>query len=871
MHFFIQWWNAISMIGVTQPARFLDNRRVILCNQSCLIIIIDTLLYEAFFISFGIPSLIIFHAACIALYFCVLLLNKKGHHDRAKLLLATVVIAEIFLISGALGVASGIYLYYFPVLCGAFMLFDYQEKKKALLTIISALGCTLVLHLPVCAALVPVIPISTDAQQFLFHATLATSMLIAVLCIYYLVRSNAVAEGQLREVVLKEEELNAELQAGEEELLSHLNHLSLLTRQVESEKAKLSAIVESSDHLIWSLDRAYRLIYCNSSYMVLFKKQFGKDLSPGDNILTLVPPDTAGRWQALYDKALQGHKFIEEVQGRTLVFEVFFTPIMESDEVVGITVFMQNITARKEAERELVAAKEVAEKASLAKAQFLSTMSHEIRTPMNAVVGLTHLLLLQQPRPDQAELLHTLQFSSENLLSLINNILDLHKIEAGKVTFESVDFSPAELVAKIVRSHQFKAEEKGIALRSTADAGLPDVLKGDPARLTQVLNNLISNAIKFTDAGTVALGISVEASSEDACTLLFSVTDTGIGIPADKQGIIFDAFVQADADTTRKYGGTGLGLTITKRLLELQESTLQLTSRPGEGSRFYFRLQLEKGTLPQRTASAPSPFRTDELGTLRLLLVDDNEINVMVASKFLQKWKITPDFAPHGLAALERIKERTYDLVLMDLQMPLMDGFEATRRIRRLGGAYLTLPIIALTADTVAGVKEQALAAGMNDFLTKPYSPDDLYRVITRHARPGDAITWSTPAEGGAPTPPAGRLRKLYDMAGSDKDFLVDMVLSCKRSLEELIQEATLALKAHDEGKLRALIHKAKVLLELIDLTEMAALLDGGKLLLTNTPPPEAQIAKIITHLSELGQAVLCELDEFLAMHQVTK
>jgi PAS domain S-box-containing protein len=328
------------------------------------------------------------------------------------------------------------------------MLFGYQEKKKAILAVTTALACTLVLHLPGCAALLPVLPISTDAQQLLFYATLATSMLITVLCVYHLVRSNAVAEGQLREAVLKEEDLNAELQAGEEELLSHLNHLSLLTRQVESEKAKLSAIVESSDHLIWSLDRDYHLIYCNSNYAALFKKQFGNDIGPGSHILSLVPPDTAGRWQALYDKALLGHRFTEEVQGRNSVFEVFFTPIVESGEVVGITVFMQNITARKEAERELVSAKDVAEKASLAKAQFLSTMSHEIRTPMNAVVGLTHLLLQQDPRPDQSELLQTLQFSSENLLSLINNILDLHKIEAGKVTFESVDFSPAELVPR---------------------------------------------------------------------------------------------------------------------------------------------------------------------------------------------------------------------------------------------------------------------------------------------------------------------------------------------------------------------------------------------------------------------------------------
>ncbi|HEX8530831.1 MAG TPA: ATP-binding protein, partial [Cytophagales bacterium] len=853
-------WNAISLNGVTQPAHFLSDRRVILCNQLCLFTIIDTLLYEGFFLHFGVHSLIVFHTASIAAYFYVLQLNKRGHYQRAKTLLLTTTSAEVFFISGALGTASGIFLYYFPIICAAFVLFDYQERRKTILVVSTALACTLVLHVPFLADRLPTVPVTAHAQQFLFYATLATSMLITVLCVYHLVRSNALAEGQLREAVLKEEDLNAELQAGEEELLAHLNHLSLLTRQVESEKAKLSAIVESSDHLIWSLDRNYRLIYSNSNHAALFRKQFGNELRPGDNILTRVPAGTAARWQALYDKALQGHKFTEEVQGRKSVLEVFFTPIVEAGEVVGVTVFMQNISARKAAERDLVAAKEVAEKASLAKAQFLSTMSHEIRTPMNAVVGLTHLLLQQDPRPDQSELLQTLQFSSENLLSLINNILDLHKIEAGKVTFESIDFSPAELVAKIIRTHQFKAAEKGIALRSTADPGLPAVLKGDPARLTQVLNNLISNAIKFTDAGSVTLGIGVEASAENACTLHFSVTDTGIGIPAEKQGVIFDAFVQADADTTRKYGGTGLGLAITKRLLELQESTLQLTSRPGEGSRFYFRLQLQKGTSTPPAVCAPSRFRTDDLGTLRLLLVDDNEINVMVAAKFLQKWKITPDCAPNGLIALGKVRERTYDLVLMDLQMPVMDGFEAARRIREMGGAYAAIPIIALTADTVAGVREQALAAGMNDFLTKPYSPDDLHRVITRHVRPDNTANGSAPAVHDPAAPPVRRLRKLYEMADGDQDFVVDMVFSCKCGLEELLEGAVLALSAHDELQLRAMIHKAKVLLELLDLAELRTVLDAGKELLKNAPPSEVQVQKTITHLAEFGQSALFEL-----------
>ncbi len=870
MNFLLHWWTRISLTGVTEPAHFLAHRRIILCNQLCLLTVIDTLLYEIFFICFGIHSLIFFHAFAVALYFLVFWLNKKGDYQWAKVLFLTTASVEVLIISAALGKAAGIFLYYFPIVCAAFVLFDYRERKKSLLVIATALVCITMLHLPRLAIL-PALPVSGSIQVLLFNVTLGTSLLLTILCVYHMVRSNFMAEEQLKEVVCKEETLNKELLASEEELVAHLDNMSLLAGQIESEKAKLSAIVESTDHLIWSVDKDYRLIYCNSNYTRLFKKQFSEDIEAGAAILNLVPTATALYWKALYDKALLGQKFSEEVKGRNWVFEVFLTPIVEGGDIVGITMFMQNISARKKAEREIMAAKEVAEKASLAKAQFLSTMSHEIRTPMNAVVGIAYLLSQQNPRADQLELLHTLRFSSENLLSLINNILDLHKIEAGKVSFEEVDFSPVDLVTNIIQSHQFKANEKGIWLRSILTEGLPATVKGDPARLTQVLNNLIGNAIKFTDSGGVSVAITAEAQTPSQCTLLFCITDTGIGIPIEKQQVIFDAFVQADTDTTRKYGGTGLGLAITKRLLELQESSLELDSQPGVGSRFYFRLTLTKGALPQKSEHQQNPFLPGDLSAVRLLLVDDNHINVMVASKFLQQWNIRPDHAADGLTALHQVQEATYDLVLMDLQMPVMDGFEATRRIRALGGRYLTIPIIALTADTVADVKERAQAAGMNDFLTKPYSPAGLYRVITRHTRSRAGETPDNAYPSRPEQSPVRRLSKLYELAGGDQQFINTMLVSAKRGLEELCEGVSDALQQRDETKLRAVIHKAKVLLELLNLDELLALLNRSRELLQEESATDVLIAQKIECIGEVCRATLCELEEFLLMHALVQ
>jgi PAS domain S-box-containing protein len=392
-----------------------------------------------------------------------------------------------------------------------------------------------------------------------------------------------------------------------------------------------------------------------------------------------------------------------------------------------------DVTRQTEAKEALIKAKDQAEQATRAKSEFLSTMSHEIRTPMNAVIGFTNLLLAD-PREDQVESLNVLKFSAQNLLALINDLLDFGKIEAGKVVFEQIDFELHDLLANLNASQQHQAQAKGIRLSLSIGKNTPNHVKGDPVRLGQIIGNLVSNAIKFTSAGEVIIRADEQSGNEDYSLIDFEVKDTGIGILPDKQELIFESFSQASSETTRKYGGTGLGLAITKLLLELQGSSIHLKSEPGTGSSFYFTLKLLKSQHQQETTLqklSPANAPQEALTGIRILLVEDNPINVMVAKKFLERWEAVCEVAENGRIAVEKVQKKNYDLLLMDLQMPEMDGYEATIAIRRLPEKkYQSLPIIALTASAVLEMKDLVLEVGMNACVSKPFNPDELYNQI---------------------------------------------------------------------------------------------------------------------------------------------
>ncbi len=369
-----------------------------------------------------------------------------------------------------------------------------------------------------------------------------------------------------------------------------------------------------------------------------------------------------------------------------------------------------------------------------AKTEFLSTMSHEIRTPLNSVIGMTHLLLRNNPRPEQEKDLAVLLFSANNLLSIVNNILDYNKIEEGKINFEQIPMDLAAIARNIAAGLRNAAEEKGVALFVDADSRLDHLVIGDPTRTGQVINNLVHNAIKFTKEGSVRLSVTVDNDQGDTLTVTIKVEDTGIGIPAEKQRMIFDRFTQADSSTSRSYGGTGLGLAISRKILQLQGVILQLQSEPGVGSAFYFTQAFPIAGDAKQEAGGTGSGAVEErlLLDISILLVEDNPLNVLVAQTMLENNGARVDVAINGVEALEKLDADRHQLVLMDLHMPVMDGYEATVLLRKRGE---TLPIIALTASMPKEVEHDAFAAGLDDVVVKPFSPEQLYRVILQHVR----------------------------------------------------------------------------------------------------------------------------------------
>ncbi len=378
-----------------------------------------------------------------------------------------------------------------------------------------------------------------------------------------------------------------------------------------------------------------------------------------------------------------------------------------------------------------VATEELA-KSTKAKSEFLATMSHEIRTPMNAILGMTHLLKQDSPRKDQVEPINILDFSGKTLLSLIDDVLDFSKIEAGKIEFEAIEFELNKLVNVILESFRITARNKGIDIQANVNDQVPDYLIGDPARLTQILNNLFSNALKFTEEGKVELNIELLQDRGEEVRVQFAISDTGIGIEKERVETIFESFTQASQNTKRLFGGTGLGLTISKQLAELQGGSIFVESEKGEGSTFFVELTFGKG----KAKAEQSELNEDEINEnslrgLKVLLAEDNVVNQKVMQRFLERWNVEMKVVEDGIQVLEAMGETNFDVILMDLQMPNMDGYEATEQIRKLDDPYKrNIPIIALTAAALKEVREQVFAAGMNDFVTKPFNPADLEQKL---------------------------------------------------------------------------------------------------------------------------------------------
>jgi PAS domain S-box-containing protein len=425
--------------------------------------------------------------------------------------------------------------------------------------------------------------------------------------------------------------------------------------------------------------------------------------------------------------------------------------------------FSIDVSEQRAARDAMQRAVESAQAASRAKSEFLANMSHEIRTPMNGILGMTELVLESTLDPEQRDDITLVKASADALLTIVNDILDFSKIEAGKLDLEEVPFELRTLVRDTVRSMALRAQQKGLELRAEVPANLPRTMKGDPGRLRQVLINLLGNAIKFTAHGSVTLSLTLAGETDDRCDIGFAVSDTGIGIPQDKQKLIFEAFSQVDGSTTRQYGGTGLGLTICRRLVILMQGDITLSSEPGRGSTFRFTVPLRhaatqlaasddepeapmEAAAPAAAVAAPVASQDkDGANGLRILLAEDNPVNQRLALRLLEKMGHRITLVDNGLDALERALQGGFDLILMDVQMPGLDGLTATRRIRQWEVAHAGhVPIIAMTARAMQGDRERCLEAGMDDYLSKPIDSERLRQLVSRFhvEQAGPVLAW---------------------------------------------------------------------------------------------------------------------------------
>lgn len=437
--------------------------------------------------------------------------------------------------------------------------------------------------------------------------------------------------------------------------------------------------------------------------------------------------------EEIKQRKISVEKLIEAIHSLEIQ-EGIHSKSFDSNNLLGLVDFLQvQIENRKLIEAELRQAKETAEKATDAKSEFLSMMSHEIRTPLNSIVGLTYLMQQEDVSPTMSENLKILQFSTDNLYVLINDILDFSKIEAGKVELERVPFDIKQLISNIKKANQVKAEEKGNKIKLMIDDDVPEVVIGDALRLGQIISNLVSNAVKFTANGSITVELSFIKKVGNSAVMDISVIDTGIGIAKNKQASIFEKFTQANSETTRQFGGTGLGLVITKKLLHLYKSEIHIESELEKGSKFFFSIELEIGTsLKNKSIEANNELLNENtLKGVKVLLVEDYPVNVKVATKFLERWQIVLDVAENGQVAVDKYASGKYDVILMDIQMPLMDGYTATTKIREMDA---TIPIIALTASATLSNQDRAFLVGMNDYVTKPFNPKELFQKIAKYS-----------------------------------------------------------------------------------------------------------------------------------------
>ncbi|MEY4954924.1 MAG: hypothetical protein RI981_1009 [Bacteroidota bacterium] len=587
------------------------------------------------------------------------------------------------------------------------------------------------------------------------------------------------------------------------------------------ETARLNAIFEGSSHLMWSVNKRLMLTSFNHEYAELLEQQL--QIKPQLNFSTesmgfqLVALNERRPLEEKYKLAFRGQKQHFELElttksGEQKWLEIYLNPIQSGGNIAEVSGIARDITDLKKYQKELVEAREQAEHSLKVKEQFLANMSHEIRTPMNGVIGMVDLLCDSPLNEDQQDYLQTIRKSSETLLHILNDILDLAKIEAGKMVLHPADLVIEDLLDRLMALFTPIAHQKGNKVAYSIAEDVPKVVVADETRLLQILSNLTSNALKFTENGSVTISVSTAKKTDTHVDLLVRVTDTGIGISAENLKKLFSAFQQLDNSTSKNYGGTGLGLAISREFCKMMEGEIGVESEEGKGSTFWFTVRLAIGDA-SKASSIQQAGRFDITGTLkevhaRILLVDDNATNRKVASQILMKAGCLVETATSGQEAINRLSQDTdFDLVLMDIQMPEMDGMETTRRLKK---SFIELPpIVAMTAYAMKEDRERFLAAGMDDYLAKPIRAQQLIQMVGKWVHDGHAPE-DIYLDQSHHVVDEEVLKSLSDAVGGDPSFVEGMLVEFISEAEEQIAQAEKAYAIHDCKGVQSELHTLK-------------------------------------------------------------
>ncbi|MES2647394.1 MAG: PAS domain S-box protein [Bacteroidota bacterium] len=563
---------------------------------------------------------------------------------------------------------------------------------------------------------------------------------------------------------------------------------------------------------------------------------FPAELVIGQNLVSFLPPEDREQFQSFYLSSLLETGSVEGVlrifnnQGKRVYLlykNVMVNEVGSEPYIIG---FSQDITERIIAEHELEVAREVTEEGSKAKERFLANMSHEIRTPMNGIIGIANLLQKTSLNTKQQNFLSLILESANNLTVIINDILDLEKIIAGKLEFESIPFNINEKVKLVVDSFRYKAEEKDITLLIESELPNDLFVCGDPYRLSQILTNLISNAIKFTDFGQITLSIKTLSTTGDNQVISLCIIDTGIGISADKLVAIFDPYVQERSEISRKYGGTGLGLAICKNLVDMQGGTMTVNSDPGKGSCFTINIPYKKSSGNINQIEFENDFK--QLVNKHILVAEDVEINQFLVNHILVSWGCIVTIVSNGKEAFEQVSANHFDAILMDIQMPVMDGIECTKKIRSIKNkTKANIPVIALTANALKGDDEKYYSAGMNGYLTKPFTENALYNILVQslNLELNSAINYThsnmplqIQTELPSSEPPLYDLSFLQGMSGNDPNFVPMMAKLFVETVPGIIQKLSDAKQINDWKMAGTLAHKLKPTIDTMHISSLS-------------------------------------------------